>query len=108
MASPVEEERRQNGRADSVDRRRNARYGFFHPVTLVTEAGLRLSGYSRNASLNGLFMIPMQDAGSLLVHFSDVVHAGEKALLVFPEGEQSIEFSCRVVRATKKGIALIW
>ncbi|MBF0152772.1 MAG: PilZ domain-containing protein [Magnetococcales bacterium] len=101
-------ERRQEGRDTSSDRRRDARYGFFHPVTLVLGSGRRIVGYSRNASMNGLFMVPMGESADFLDNPPEAVRPGEKATLVFPDGEQSIEFSCRVVRVTKKGIAVVW
>ncbi|MBF0138038.1 MAG: PilZ domain-containing protein [Magnetococcus sp. DMHC-1] len=101
-------DRRQEDRLTSSDRRRDARYGFFHPVTLITNAGRRVTGYSRNASMNGLFMVPMEDAMDTQTLLPDTIRPGEKANLIFPDGNQMIEFSCRVVRVTHKGIALIW
>ncbi|MBF0426550.1 MAG: PilZ domain-containing protein [Magnetococcales bacterium] len=97
-------ERRQESRTTSSDRRRSVRRGFFHPVTLVTADDRHIPGHTRNASANGLLMLPAEDPVDSLTG----IRPGEKATLVFPDSGQTIEFTCRIVRITRHGIALVW
>ncbi|MBF0625119.1 MAG: PilZ domain-containing protein [Magnetococcales bacterium] len=101
-----EPERRQEPRETAADRRRAQRFGFYHPARLETLNGKQVQGYTQDASLHGLFLTPMAGPGGTPVDFQSQIKPGDSATLRIQVEGGPVEFTCRVVRVDRKGIAL--